>query len=296
MGLSKIIRLLPPVFCAVAGAQAHAAEPQALTLAPTSEWVVDYAEDNCALQRSFAAGGDTATLTLRAFSPGDSYEATIVSDTFPRTRRAPRIRYRSDESWYEPWAPPNFVKADARPGVIFSDSLRPAALKPRDSVWPTWADADRDARERAVTEFAIANDSGRELALQTGAMHRPMEALRACLRELVTHWGLDSAVQETLSRKVTPVRQADWARRVLNAYPVAMLRAGKSGRVPIRVIVGTDGKTVSCIAYEGFADPAFGQAACSSMMRHSRFEPALDAAGQPVVSYWVTTIVYQVGR
>jgi hypothetical protein len=31
-------------------------------------------------------------------------------------------------------------------------------------------------------------------------------------------------------------------------------------------------------------------------MRYARFEPALDASGQPVASYFVTTIIYKTGR
>ena len=113
-----------------------------------------------------------------------------------------------------------------------------------------------------------------------------MEAMRACLRELVAHWGLDPDAQAALSRAVTPVGQADWQRRILEAYPRDMLRQGKSASVPTRLIVGPDGRPTACKAV---AEPSFEQATCANMIRYARFEPALDAAGLPVASYFITT-------
>ncbi len=295
MRLPNIARLLPLAGLATFCVPAHAAERQPLVLAPSSQWVVDYAEDSCAMRRTFGTGDATATLQLSAIGPSEGFELTIVSDAVSQTGGTARVRYGADEDWFRPMG--SFVvNPGDQHGVVFSDSLRPAALKPRDEAWPSWPDAERDAREDAVTEISIAGSLAPELTLRTGAMHEPMEAMRACTRELVTHWGLDPAVQETLSRKVQPVQQMDWSRRILGNYPQAMLREGKSGRVPIRAIVGTDGKPTSCVARKGVADPAFEQAACTDMMRYARFEPALDADGRPVVTYWTSTIVYQVMR
>lgn len=292
MGSSKIVRLFALAAFAAVSVSGRAAEKQPLTLAPTSPWEVDYADDSCALRRAFGTGDAAATLQFRGVSPGGRYELTIASGALSQTRGAPRIRYRADEDWFEPAAPLLLNDGDLR-GVVFDDGLRPALLKPKNEAWPSWPDADRDAFEAMVTEITVAGSFERELTLQTGPMHKPMEAMRACLRELVTYWGFDSAVQETLSRQVEPIRQADWARRTLNAYPLDMLRQGKSGRVPIRVMVGADGKPTSCVASKGFAEPSFEEHACAATMRHARFEPALDAGGRPVASYFITTIVYQ---
>lgn len=284
--------LLAPV--AAAPACAQTAE-QALLMAPTSAWSVDYAEDSCALRRTFGSGEDTAVLELRQVGPGESYEFTIGSDTLSRSRGTLRIRYGSDEDWFEPSAP-FWLIAGSWEGVRFSDSLRPIALKSPSEPPPAWPEAERDAREAAVVEFQLTGSFERELTLKVGRMHPPMEAMRTCTRELVTRWGLDAQVQDTLSRRPTPIRQVDWARRTMDAYPRDMIRQNKSGRVPIRLLVGADGKPTNCVAAKGFADPAFETAACSGSMRYARFEPALDASGQPVASYFITTIIYQLGR
>jgi hypothetical protein len=40
----------------------------------------------------------------------------------------------------------------------------------------------------------------------------------------------------------------------------------------------------------------FDEHACKTSMRYARFEPALDANGVPVASFFMTTVVYQVYR
>ena len=71
---------------AVASAQA---EP--LVLAPDTDWVLDYAEHSCALRRAFRAGEEKAILEIRRYTPGDSIEILLVSDTLERTGRLPVV-------------------------------------------------------------------------------------------------------------------------------------------------------------------------------------------------------------
>src|SRR6478609_8369090 len=98
MGPWKIARLLPLAAVIIVPAAARASE-QPLLLPPSSSWVVDYAEDSCALRRTFGDGRINAILEMRQIGPGNGYEIRIGSDTLSRTRRAPRVRYGSDEDW-----------------------------------------------------------------------------------------------------------------------------------------------------------------------------------------------------
>ncbi|HYD05839.1 MAG TPA: TonB family protein, partial [Reyranella sp.] len=123
-------------------------------------------------------------------------------------------------------------------------------------------------------------------------MHKPMEVMRACLDELLTHWGIDAAAQRTLTRKVKPLEQMEWAKDLQSAYPSNMLRKGQSGIVRVRLIVGPTGKPQTCHIQVPSDDPSFEQTACSRLMRSARFEPALDASGKAITSYYVTSILY----
>jgi hypothetical protein len=294
VGYLKSMARVVLLACCVLPLAAHAVD-QPIPMGPTSNWVVDYAEGSCVLRRTFGSGKDNAFLELHQVGPGDGYELRIGSDTLSRSRGTPRIRYGSDEDWVEPHAPFDFAAGDWH-GLRFAGSLRPDVPESAGRATPPWPDAERDARETAVDRLTIAGTFEQDVTLEVGRMHAPLEAMRTCTRELVTHWGLDPTVQDTLSRRASPIRQVDWARRTIDAYPIAMIRQNKSARLPIRLIVGADGKPTSCVAGKGFADPAFETAACASSMRYARFEPALDAEGQPVASYFITTIVYQLGR
>lgn len=266
-----------------------------LAMTPTSNWSVDYAEDSCALRRTFESGGDKMGLELRQLAPGDDFEVVLVSTTLSRTSAAPRARFEPDSGWFKPLFH-RLLDSQSSHGVGYTDSLRPNALKPFGETPPAWAPEERIAREQAVTALTVGGSFEREITLQTGSMHQPLAALRKCMDDLVTQWGLDPQVQATLSRAAQPVDQMGWARRIMQNYPRDMLRANKSARVPIRVIVGADGKPASCAASMRQAEPSFEQAACAATIEYARFVPALDASGTPVPSIFATTVVYAISN
>lgn len=287
--------LIPAVSLSLCATAARAESPQPLQMTPSSKWVVDYAEDSCALRREFQAGDDRAILELRQFGPGDSLQVALVSKTLSRTSRAPRVRFDPDDDFFEPVAP-FFLDIGETRGVTYSDNFRPNAVKGSLGPWEDWPPADREARERAITGLSVTRSFEQSLTLQTGPMHEPMEAMRTCLDELLTHWGLDAAAQRTLSRRVKAIDQMGWARRIQTTYPSDMVRTGQSGRVNIRLIVGADGKPASCIPNIGPSNAAFDELACKMSMRYARFEPALDADGRPIASFFTTSIIYTISR
>ena len=63
--------------------------------------------------------------------------------------------------------------------------------------------------------------------------------------------------------------------------------------IHVRLIVGTDGRPTSCNVQLDSQHPEFRQTACDILMRYARFDPALDANGRPVTSYYTTSIIYQ---
>ena len=113
---------------------------------------------------------------------------------------------------------------------------------------------------------------------------------------LLVSWGFDPETQRTLSRRVTPIDQARWAREVIDAYPLEMLQRGRSGAVQVRIVVGPDGAPTDCIPDEAFSTAGFTESACTAMIRYARFEPALDADGKPVTGFWATSITYRTRR
>lgn len=270
---------------------ARADEP--LELAPSSAWVMDYADDSCALKRTFQAGDQHALLQLRQIGPGDSFEVTVASGTLAAKNEKLQVRFEPDDEFTQPVAA-FYFDGNEFDAMVYNDSFRSPALRALTPPYPDWPEADREARERAITGLSIKGGFERPLLLKTGAMHPAMNAMRTCLDELLNHWGLDAAVQRTLSRRPKPLDQLAWAKKIQAAYPAEMLRKGRSGLANIRMIVGSDGKPTACIPNKDAPDRAFDEHTCEVMMRFAKFEPALDANGQPTASFWTTTVTYMV--
>ncbi|MEQ8827477.1 MAG: TonB family protein, partial [Parvibaculum sp.] len=76
-------------------------------------------------------------------------------------------------------------------------------------------------------------------------------------------------------------------------YPSRALRQDEEGVVGVRVTVGTNGRVSGCSVTSSSGSSILDQAACRSMKRYARFEPALNDAGDPTTGSWSTRIIYQ---
>jgi len=95
------------------------------------------------------------------------------------------------------------------------------------------------------------------------------------------------------ARGARPKGQGSWARRIQDNYPSSALRAEKEGRVGVRVTIGPDGRVSDCTVTSSSGTPELDTAACSGMRSYARYDPALDAAGNPTTGSANTAIVYK---
>lgn len=70
---------------------------------------------------------------------------------------------------------------------------------------------------------------------------------------------------------------------------------GQQGRVNVRLLVAATGRPTDCKVVRSYNEPAFDKLACEKLLRYGRFEPALDASGTAVPSYYATTVVWFIG-
>jgi len=96
------------------------------------------------------------------------------------------------------------------------------------------------------------------------------------------------------ARGVQPRNQSRWVRRIIEDYPSRALRQEEEGTVGVRVTVGTNGKVSACSVTSSSGSSILDEAACRSMQRYARFEPALNDAGNPISGSWSTRITYQI--
>ena len=92
----------------------------------------------------------------------------------------------------------------------------------------------------------------------------------------------DEVIAEDLSSPPVKVRgSAPWFTE--NDYPIRAMREQRQGVVTYDVTVGADGKVLGCQASGPVGSADLEEATCAAIMARARFEPAKDAAGNPVV-------------
>jgi periplasmic protein TonB len=95
------------------------------------------------------------------------------------------------------------------------------------------------------------------------------------------------------ARGATPDGLARWSARIQEQYPPRAVRDEVEGRVGVRVTVGPNGRVADCSVSSSSGSSVLDDAACAGMRTYARFNPALDAAGNPISGSYSTTIVYQ---
>ncbi len=277
------------------------ADEASILLPPTSAWNADYAEDSCALRRTFGNGDQNAYLELRQFAPDTETQVIVSSDQQRLRTRRLGLTFVPDS---EAILPTNVMQVEVGEfgkGFISTIVLLPAEL--REPVAASqyqqslgyrgqWSDEERDAREAEITGLAVTHGFRRDFTLQTGPMHQPMEVMRHCLDELLNHWGIDVEAHRSLLRPVQPVEMERWSRRVTERYPRHLAKTGEQAVVRIRLNVSATGSPTDCAVQIPMSDTDFNELACSLLLEHARFEPAIDGNGDPIASYWLTSIIY----
>jgi Gram-negative bacterial TonB protein C-terminal len=152
-----------------------------------------------------------------------------------------------------------------------------------------------DAIESRVTGLTVKMYAKPAFHLEFGSLTKPMAAMQACTENLVKSWGFDPKVQATLKERPAPRNSpATWLSG--DDYPDKALRAGAAGLVQFRLSVEADGSVSGCYILARTEPDVFATPTCRAMMRKARFKPAIDAAGNPVASYFVSSVLYNLVR
>ncbi|MEP5936902.1 MAG: energy transducer TonB [Erythrobacter sp.] len=97
----------------------------------------------------------------------------------------------------------------------------------------------------------------------------------------------------SLAQGASPRGQNRWARRIQENYPSRALREETEGTVGVRVTVNADGRVSACNVTGSSGSSILDAAACKGMQRYARFNPALDAGGNPTTGSFSTRITYR---
>jgi protein TonB len=95
------------------------------------------------------------------------------------------------------------------------------------------------------------------------------------------------------ARGVQPKNQRSWSARIQEDYPRRAAQEEIEGTVGVRVTVTVDGRATGCSVTSSSGSGILDSAACVSLERYGRFDPALNDDGQPITASWSTRITYR---
>lgn len=255
---------------------------------------MDYADDSCALRRTFGGEDNRVWLELRQFAPGEEFLVTVGSASFKALKQTPKSRFEPGGPLREQYLAAFGAYGEGAEGLSFPDTLRPVRLGENAASLRPWSEAERDEREKSITGLYLDHGFDRELILHTGELKKPMDAMRSCLDDLLAHWDIDPAIDRTLSARVLPRNQRRWATPIQSRFPTGLLYLGSNSRVTFRLIVNAEGKVEGCRVLRPVVDQRYEKTICDILLDRAEFEPARDADQQPVKSYYLLHVIYAV--
>jgi TonB family protein len=298
---------------ALLAAPAHA---KPIRLEPSSDWQLREYDDKCRMIRTFGKGEDETTLWIDKGGPGPTVNLTLIG----RPVRSPYGAYIRVA--FAPGDPVdrNFITATSSKGrpVLGLFGVEPVSQMAEQAEVAAPAPAE-DKGEESVdlvaatpAQFASVETLQKRYAAITalelsGAVIDPItlelddvfpmaDQLLTCTTQLSKRLSRNPAEEGGLAKPATTVDEAMWAMKIQENYPAHLLRAEQQGTVAVRLTVDKQGRASFC-EVTGYSGPvSFNETACLQLLRHARFDPARDASGAPVASFYATRITYRLNK
>ncbi len=233
---------------------------------PKPAWVVEYAQNFCALVRMPDGGRPGIVIRARPLSP--YFQLLILTPLEGKKKeRAGPITFK-------------FGNAPEVDGFY----MRSADLPARGvRVIETSMPADQLAQAEKLGGFQASSKGNFELDVPLPSLTKALKALESCSNDLLKSWGI-ARTWSVEPKEVRDVRSLFSA----NDYPSMMLSAGKQAMVVALLEIAPDGSVSSCKAQESTGDRLFVVATCKIFSKRAKFFPARDASGQAVKSFYLS--------
>jgi hypothetical protein len=256
---------------------------EAAPLAPASRWHSESDGTRCRVSRVFGEEHNRHLVIFDKFSPDNRATMTVAGpslDSFATRRPTPIAVSASGSattvdglSVAVPWFKHGVVLTDVpMEGFAHSGSAASGQIA------------------TGGTDLTLAR-AGQEVRFQTGPLDEPLAMLGTCTQTLAASWGLDPDKlraaphtpqwlnRETLLRDV----EAGFGRTLERRKP-------PRGVAHLRVIIDEAGAVEDCaVAFATSASQA-SERVCGTM-RKARFQPARDAEGRPLRSYFAAAFL-----
>ncbi|MEO1488045.1 MAG: TonB family protein [Pseudomonadota bacterium] len=298
---------LTKALCVLAGIAALASAPvsaKTTVLKPSGPWQVDFGLEKCRLARLFGGEDNQHLIFFDQYWPSPSLSMTVSGPSFERfearrrttkvsgrdNRRVTRLAFGADGTSFETKP---FIGETERFGKAVIYASVNVAMGDESPPQTVSGLPQLDAAEAQAATVVSLSQTSKTVTLETGPLGDPFKVLNQCTQQLLQDWGLD--VEKHLTAQRTPrwTNEKEIAKRILRQYPSAALYRGEQALVLMRVIVDENGSVAECKVVNATVAKSLESPACVAM-KDARFEPALDAAGNPFRSYFATPITYRI--
>lgn len=273
------------------------AQAEPVVLKPGSPWNVDFGVDKCRLVRLFGTGDEQHMLAFQQYWPARDTGLTVAGPAFRRFRSLKRTSVKFFDAQEALRTTPFTGSVEGfGTGVIFS-SINISAGEPETNEIDPPSEPGTpqlDAALGAQVQYLELRQGSRAVRLETGPLDEAFKVMNQCTLDLLRDWGLDAERHLTALTGPRWINQAALTRKIAADYPTGALAKGEQAIMRMRVIVGADGNVESCVILKATDTSRLESPACNVMQR-AQFEPARDAAGQPLRSFYVTSITYKIG-
>ncbi|MEZ5681100.1 MAG: hypothetical protein R3E14_07345 [Erythrobacter sp.] len=278
-----------------------------VVLEPISAWNLDMAENKCRIARLFGSEESKTAFYLEQWAPSKTAYWAVAGPDVARFRSDRKASYmfgpggQSEEFEFTKTTfgiYGNLVGADSK---IVDDGRGEEADDEGDGRdWKAdprgLAHLDADRAEE-ITSLTLSQPGRSDVVVETGSMKPILAAMNACMEDLVEHWGLDPSEQRKVVSPPRATNLPSVVRYIQSTYPSGALRKGAQASFHLRIMVGVDGSIEDCALVNQTLAEDFDMKRhpCTAFQTRAEMEPARDAEGKPVRSFYTNRIVYRIG-
>ncbi|MBU7579843.1 MAG: hypothetical protein KAF27_05150 [Porphyrobacter sp.] len=264
-------------------------------LQPGSQWSMDWAENKCRLVRFFGPENNRHLLVIEQFWPAETFTLGMAGPAFARSDvDAPTgLRYRTSQAPFDGALSRGEMKGFGTALFYTAIGLSAPPVQTPPASAPVTKFPMLDTTLAGETEFVALSQKNKEVRFRTGSLASAFKLLNQCTQDLVKFWGIDVERHLTATRMPVFVNEKRMATDLLTYIPFDKM-GEERGIMRLRVLVSEAGAVEDCVLLEA-PNIALLQPPVCKWIRKAKFEPALDAQGAPMRSYFATTITYSKG-
>lgn len=276
-----------------------------IVIAPSTPWEVNFADAKCRAVRIFGEGDERTILFLEQITPSDSPRWVMAGKAAKELDSGGDLSVQFGPE-IDPW------EMRAEKGTTlgeFGPAFRGSSIRKPDRDWKAWrlnekAEPDEpevhvglsmlDPEEGSAIEWVeFGRGDHRPFRLATGSFGQLFEILNTCMTDLVRTWGVDVEAQARRAKAPHPLNIEQIARRIQQYYPSRAADWGKQADLVVRMLIDKNGDVTDCKITNVSKAEDFDDRACIEFSKVGKFEPAYDVDGQPMDSFYATTVLYR---